>query len=170
MTVEELKEAIESLIAEENPEVFIVDVKLSIGKKSVLSIKVDTDLGIKLAECAQISRKIGNWLEEENPFDFKYVLEVSSPGVGYPLKLPRQYIQNIGRKLQIHTLSGESYKGTLIKADPQFVEIELGNTKVKNSKKKKSSSQQNNQSGKTQDIQIIKIEMDQIEKAKVIID
>jgi ribosome maturation factor RimP len=31
----------------------------------------------------------------------KYRLEVSSPGLGRPLKLPQQYVKNIGRKLDV---------------------------------------------------------------------
>lgn len=83
------------------PEVFIVDLSLNLGQKNILAVKVDTDAGITLDTCAAISRKLGYALDTLPEMDMSYTLEVSSPGVGYPLKLRRQYVQNLGRNLKV---------------------------------------------------------------------
>jgi ribosome maturation factor RimP len=59
-------------------------------------------------------------------FDEKYRLEVSSAGVDYPLKSPRQYSKNIGRDLSMTFLDGEDMKGKLVEVkEESFVVHEL---------------------------------------------
>jgi len=118
---DQLAEKIGELIAETNPEVFLIDLLLNVGRKSVLSILVDTDKGITIDECARISRAIGRYFEEDEVFDFPYNLEVSSPGVGKPLKVRRQYHKNIGRRLKVVTVSDETVKGILSEANDEGV-------------------------------------------------
>ncbi len=102
---------VEEKIAEINrPDLFIVDVKMH-GNK--LNILVDGDNGIGIAECAQISRYVGFKLEEENTIETAYNLEVSSPGVDFPLSSQRQYNKNIGRELAIKMADGAKREGKL---------------------------------------------------------
>ena len=102
---------VEEKIAEINrPDLFIVDVKMN-GNK--LNILVDGDNGIGIAECAQISRYVGFKLEEENAIETAYNLEVSSPGVDFPLSSQRQYNKNIGRDLAIKMADGAKREGKL---------------------------------------------------------
>jgi len=112
-----LTEAIEAAIVAEvqatHPEAYIVDMALIRGKKTVLSIKVDTDSGISLAECTQISRAIGHMLEDKTEMDFAYRLEVSSPGIGSPIKMTRQFAKNIGRYFQVMLEDGTIHQGKL---------------------------------------------------------
>src|SRR3954465_10984162 len=102
---------VEEKIAEINrPDLFIVDVKMHGNKLNVL---VDGDNGIGIAECAQISRYVGFKLEEENAIETAYNLEVSSPGVDFPLSSQRQYNKNIGRELAIKMTDGAKREGKL---------------------------------------------------------
>jgi len=98
-------ELVEEKIAEiERPDLFLVDVKLHSNGKLV--ILVDGDRGIGIAECAQISRYVGFRLEEENVIETAYNLEVSSPGLDFPLSSLRQYAKNIGRQLALKMADG----------------------------------------------------------------
>jgi ribosome maturation factor RimP len=97
-----------------NPDVFVVDMALKQGKGTVLSILVDTDKGITIDACAKISRHLNSYIEESADFDFAFTLEVSSPGVGKPLKVMRQYHQNVGRTLKVKTRDGVTHKGKLM--------------------------------------------------------
>lgn len=111
---EPVEAEIRRLIATVNPDVFIVDISLHRGSHNVLSILIDTDQGIRIDECARISRYLNReYFEVEDPFDFGFNLEVSSPGVGKPLKVRRQYHKNIGRKLKVKMLDNEVVKGRL---------------------------------------------------------
>jgi ribosome maturation factor RimP len=96
-----------------DPAHFLVDVVLkgSGGNQKVL-ILVDGDSGISIDACATLSRKISE--EMESLIDGKFILEVSSPGVDYPLSTVRQYRKNIGRKLKVTGEDEKVTKGRLI--------------------------------------------------------
>jgi ribosome maturation factor RimP len=65
--------------------------------ETVVQILVDTDEGISIGHCARISKGIAQKIEEEEIFETRYRLEVSSPGLENPLRLLRQYVKNAGR-------------------------------------------------------------------------
>lgn len=93
-------------------DLFLVSVSMSPNGR--LSILLDGDQGIAIEDCAAVSRHVGYHLEEENVIDSAYNLEVSSPGVGVPLVLERQYLKNIGRNISVKELSGDKHEGKLL--------------------------------------------------------
>ena len=123
-------ELVEEKISD-RPELFLVEVKMLPNNK--LIIHVDGDEGISIQDCAAISRHVGFHLEEENTIEKAYNLEVSSPGVGEPLKLKRQYEKNIGRELSIKLSGGELKEGELLEVNDQSITI---SAKVKEKGKK----------------------------------
>jgi ribosome maturation factor RimP len=123
-------ELVEEKISD-RPELFLVEVKMLPNHK--LIIHVDGDEGISIQDCAAISRHVGFHLEEENTIEKAYNLEVSSPGVGEPLRLKRQYVKNIGRELSVKLTGGEVKEGKLLSADENSITIEA---KVKEKGKK----------------------------------
>lgn len=123
-------ELVEEKIAD-RPELFLVDVKLLPNQR--LIIQVDGDEGINIQDCAAISRHVGFHLEEENVMEKAYNLEVSSPGVGEPLKLIRQYVKNIGREVGIKLQNSEKTEGKLLAVNEDSVVVEA---KVKEKGKK----------------------------------
>jgi len=62
---------------------------------------VDTDAGITIDQCTELSRIIGEALDRQNVVQDSYVLEVSSPDLTKPLKLIRQYRKNVGRQFRL---------------------------------------------------------------------
>lgn len=123
-------ELVEEKISD-RPELFLVEVKMLPNNK--LIIHIDGDEGISIQDCAAISRHVGFHLEEENAIEKAYNLEVSSPGVGEPLKLKRQYTKNIGRELSVKLSGGEVKEGKLLSTDENSITIEA---KVKEKGKK----------------------------------
>ena len=138
MLAPELEKKISQLIEDHIPTAFLVDIQLKRGKKQLLSIKVDKDGGISLAECSTISRMLGRVLEDEPNFDTAYTLEVSSPGVGFPLKLHRQYVNNIGRQLSVKCVDDITKEGELKQVEEDFIILGPLLKKQKKGKKKKS--------------------------------
>ncbi|NNF21572.1 MAG: ribosome maturation factor, partial [Saprospiraceae bacterium] len=59
-----------------------------------LEVFVDSDNQLDLRVCTRLSRYLEEKIEEEGLLGEKYTLEVSSPGIGRPLKFKRQYIKN----------------------------------------------------------------------------
>ena len=135
---------------------FLVDSEIKGNEGNLtLVILIDGDNGVDIDRCAEISRELGNILEEEELIESKYRLEVSSPGVDQPLKLVRQYHKNIGRDFKIDTLDGEEFKGKLIEV--------LENTLVFNELK-----EQPKRPNKYSD-EKVNISLNSINKAKVLI-
>lgn len=129
---------IEALLAEKFQEegftdCFLVDMNLSASNK--LEVFVDSDSGITFKKCQQISRFLEKPIDEEGWLGEKYTLEVSSPGISRPLKFPRQYPKNIGRKLEVKLLEGAKKTGTLTKVEPPLIILEE-KIRVKEGKKK----------------------------------
>ncbi len=166
MSINELKNHIEDLLITWDPLVFVVDISLKQGKKSVLSVKIDRDGGITLSTCTKASRKISQWLEDNNPLDFSYTLEVSSPGVGYPLQLKRQYLNNIGRIIQLNLREGEDIKGELVRVEDEKIIL---NTAFKETKGKKKGKKSAKKEKLLQDEAQKEIHYAEIKNAKVII-
>lgn len=123
-------ELVEEKISD-RPELFLVEIKMLINNK--LIIHVDGDEGISIQDCAAISRHVGFHLEEENVLEKAYTLEVSSPGVGEPLKLKRQYHKNIGREISVKLANGDKKEGKLLTVNEDSLTIE---EKVKEKGKK----------------------------------
>lgn len=96
----QIKEIAGRLLAD--PSHFVVDVIANTGKgPGKLLVIVDGDNGISIDDCAALSRKLSDTLDELNLVDDRYTLEVSTPGIEQPLKLIRQYHKNIGRRLRV---------------------------------------------------------------------
>jgi len=112
---------------------FLVDMKVN---NTRVEIFIDSDDSMTFEKCRKISRKIEAVLDEKQWLGEKYTLEVSSAGVGRPLKFTRQYLKNIGRTLEIKKVDGERLKGELIQADDDKVTIKFEET-IKEGKKKK---------------------------------
>ena len=109
---------------------FLVDVEVRGHKGTrVLEVYVDSKEEFGHDDLAVISKEIGFLLDVEDVVDGSYKLEVSSPGIKRPLKLPQQYQKNVGRKLRIRyeTTNGdeEIVVGDLMNADEDEVELEL---------------------------------------------
>ncbi|WP_158856215.1 ribosome maturation factor RimP [Lunatibacter salilacus] len=93
---------------------FVVEVKLSRqGPKRALNILIDADNGVNIDGCAKVSRAVSDEVEAKNLIEEAYILEVSSPGVDYPLSSRRQYQKNIGRNLSVQLESGVTTEGLL---------------------------------------------------------
>jgi ribosome maturation factor RimP len=104
MILAEIKQTLERVITPvlERHNAFLVELTLNNERRgTVVQAFVDTDEGIRIEECAEISRELGLVLEAESVFERSYRLEVSSPGIDKPLRLLRQYPKNIGRRFSV---------------------------------------------------------------------
>ncbi len=117
ITKEKIQILLEEVLSED---MFIVDITVGTGNSILVS--VDSDAGISVGECVQISRHIESSLDREVE-DFS--LEVSSPGLSLPFKVLRQYLKNIGREVEAVTKSGEKQKGILKSANTEGFELEF---------------------------------------------
>ncbi|MEY3649098.1 MAG: hypothetical protein RLZ13_1983 [Bacteroidota bacterium] len=122
----DLKHVILDLVEKHLPdeEHFIVEVKIDrVADKTKILILVDADQGMTIAACASLSRALSGELETNELLEEAYTLEVSSPGLDYPLTEKRQYLKNIGRTLKVFLLSGEEVSGKLKEVEEQGIKL-----------------------------------------------
>ena len=62
---------------------------------------IDKEGGIAVDDCEVISRALSSWLDKEDFIDDSYILEVSSPGLGRPLKKEKDFKRSLGEEVEI---------------------------------------------------------------------
>ncbi len=72
---------------------------VSLGQGRTLRVFIDKEKGIGVEDCARVSRALNLLLDVEDSIPGKYHLEVSSPGLDRPLKLPWHFEKSIGKKI-----------------------------------------------------------------------
>src|SRR5579871_4782470 len=96
-TISAVESLVQTILAGEEG-YFLVEVRIK--PTNNVKVYVDGDQGISIEKCVQYNRALYKKIDESGLFpagDFS--LEVSSPGLDEPLKLPRQYRKNIGRQV-----------------------------------------------------------------------
>lgn len=73
------------------------------GGRLLLRCLVDTASGVTLQQLGDLNRAIGAVLDEHDAVPQRYVLEVNSPGLDRPLKLPSDFERVIGRRVRVRT-------------------------------------------------------------------
>ena len=114
-------EKIQALVEEkiEGTDIFIVEINVRPGNK--IEVFIDRDSGLALEDCLKVSRHIEGNLDREAE---DFALDVSSPGVGRPLKLKRQYVKNIGRNVEVKLTDGQKLEGVLLSADEEKIVVQ----------------------------------------------
>ncbi len=122
-----------------NDHFYVVEVKVAgaRGGKLKVTLLLDSDDGITIEECAGISRQFGNQLEEMEFFgEAPFTLEVSSPGVDFPLTQVRQFRRNISRTLSLTLLDGKTLKGKLESVTDEQIVLDIEAVKRSKTKQK----------------------------------
>ena len=82
----------------------LVDVEyVKEGGSWYLRAYIDKEGGITVDDCEAVSRRMSDLLDEHDFIEDSYIFEVSSPGLGRPLKKEKDYIRSMGKKLEIRT-------------------------------------------------------------------
>ncbi|MEY3420174.1 MAG: hypothetical protein RIR48_454 [Bacteroidota bacterium] len=105
-------------------------------KGNKIEIFLDSDEGVSFLKCQKLSRWLEAIFDEKKTFGDNYILEVSSAGVGSPLKFLRQYQKNIGRIIDIKYGTGNQVRGILSAVIDDMIHVTY-ETKVKEGKKNK---------------------------------
>ncbi len=130
ITEDKIHELVNSKI--EGSGLFLVDVKISGGNN--VRVLLDSMVGVKVAECAEVSR----WLSGElDLIDEDHSLEVSSPGLDAPLVLKQQYEKNIDRDVEVVFNDGKKKKGKLLAITETGIELEVSEKALAGGSQKK---------------------------------
>lgn len=125
------EELVMPLIEQNNFE--LVDVEyVREGSNYYLRVYIDKENGINVDDCELISRALSDLLDEKDFIEEAYILEVSSPGLGRPLKKDKDFERSIGEEVEIKLYrmknGTKDYKGILKAYDKEYVTIEEDGT------------------------------------------
>lgn len=106
----------------------LVDVEyVKEGDTWYLRTYIDKEGGITVNDCEAVSRRMSDLLDEADFIPDSYVFEVSSPGLGRPLKKEKDYVRSKGKEIEIRTYRainrGKEFYGILESWDADTVTI-----------------------------------------------
>lgn len=109
----------------------LVDVEfVKEGSTKYLRIYIDKEGGITVDDCEVISREFNDVLDREDYIDEAYIFEVSSPGLGRPLKKDKDFARSLGEEVEVRLFKAlnkkKEYTGILKAFDAQTVTIVTG--------------------------------------------
>lgn len=99
------------------------------GKHSILRVFIDSEKGIDVDDCADVSHQVSAVLDVEDPISNEYNLEVSSPGMERPLFKAEHYSKVIGEqvslKLNLPLNGRRNFKGELKSSSETNIQIDV---------------------------------------------
>ena len=115
----------------------LVDVEyVKEGSTWYLRAYIDKPGGICIDDCEAVSRRLSDILDEKDYIDDAYILEVSSPGLGRPLRKEKDFKRSLGAEVEVRTSrmieKQKEFTGILKEYDEKTVTIEEdgGNVRI----------------------------------------
>ena len=108
----------------------LVDVEyVKEGGTWYLRAYIDKPGGINVDDCEVVSRRLSDILDEKDYIEEAYILEVSSPGLGRPLKKEKDFKRSLGEEVDVRTYrmieKQKEFTGLLKDYDDATVTIEM---------------------------------------------
>lgn len=113
----------------------LVDVEyVKEGANWYLRIYADKEGGINIDDCVLISRALEERLDAEDFISDAYILEVSSPGLGRPLKKDKDFRRSLGEKVECKLYKAvdgqKEFEGVLEDFDADTITISIEEEKL----------------------------------------
>lgn len=127
------KNVVKTVVEEwlQDKEYFLVDIEVSTDDRIV--VEIDHADGVWIEDCVSLSRFIEGRLNRDEE---DYELEVGSAGIGQPFKVEQQYINCIGKNVEVLAADGKKMEGVLKSVDGrQFVVTVSEKQKVEGKKR-----------------------------------
>ena len=129
----EVSQLIEPVLEEMDLELVDVEYVTERGRP-ILRITIDKPGGVIIDDCAAVSREIGDLIDINDTLSGRYVLEVSSPGLNRRLKKEKDFLQAVGKRVRLKTVSPidrrRNFEGKLLSFEEGTLLMDLGNNQV----------------------------------------
>ncbi|MFF3750725.1 ribosome maturation factor RimP [Streptomyces sp. NPDC002018] len=126
---ERLRGLLEPLVSAKDLDLEEIEVSRA-GRRRVLRVVVDSDEGVDLDECAELSRSISDRLDETDAMgEDEYQLEVTSPGAERPLTEHRHYLRAVGRLARFHLHEDGELVARILTVDDEGLGVEVPGVK-----------------------------------------
>lgn len=113
----QVQQIVEDTISQQGA--FLVDLNIDSGNH--IKVVADHIERVSLDQLVQLSRAIEGAFDRD---DEDFEIMVTSPGVGEPLKVWQQYVQNVGRTLKVETKADLEFKGQLTSFENDVITLE----------------------------------------------
>ena len=114
----------------------LVRLRLIGGKTKTLQVMAErADGTMNIDDCAQLSRTLSAFLDQDDPIDGEYDLEVSSPGIDRPLTRVTDFARWSGHEARLELAAPDvagrkRYRGTLLGVDGNNVTLEVQGERI----------------------------------------
>ena len=98
----------------EGKDYFLVEVEVTNDDRIV--VEIDHADGVWIEDCVSLSKFIEGSLDRNEE---DYELEVGSAGIGQPFKVLQQYINHVGKEVEVLARDGKKYRGVLARAEAE---------------------------------------------------
>lgn len=113
---QELEQWIKDILSDEMELVDLEYVKE--GPYFYLRVFIDREGGLDIEDITDVTRKINALLDEKDPIEEQYFLEVSSPGLDRALKKEKDFVREKGKEVEIKLYrpkdGKKQYEGKLV--------------------------------------------------------
>ena len=127
-TSDELDAMVRASLASTPFEVVAVEFRRS-GKEWFLRIYIDHEDGVTHDHCETVTRLVSAALDEADPIEHAYLLEVSSPGVDRPLVRPQDFQRFQGERVQVKSYSPiagrKVFTGVLVAGESEAIRVRI---------------------------------------------
>lgn len=136
--VEKVTELITPIVEANGMELVDVTYKKEYGNMALtVYIDKDADGGVSLDDCEFIHRAIDSPLDDLDPTDgAAYTLNVSSPGLDRPLKREKDFIKNVGKKIDVslykpnENIKDKRFEAVLVAFDDNSITVEYNSKNI----------------------------------------
>lgn len=124
-----IEELVTPIVEELNLELVEIEF-LKEGRNWFLRVYIDTpEGGIDIEQCALVSERLSEILDEKDPIEQNYYLEVSSPGAERPLKKESDFEKSVGKFIYVKTYEPikdmKEFQGYLRSYTEEGLELEV---------------------------------------------
>jgi ribosome maturation factor RimP len=99
------------------------------GNDYVLRVMIENDSYIDIDDCVKVSKHVSDWLDETNPIEEAYMLEVTSSGAERELRNSDEIKRALGKTVYVETME-QKLEGTLEKFQDDVLTIKHKNKKI----------------------------------------
>ena len=128
MDIEKLKKAVSDFLETTDYELYGIEYTKNKQDK-ILRIFIDNDKGITIDDCVNATHLLNPFLDELDPIDGEYMLEVSSPGAEKELRSKEAILNNIGKNVYLETYE-QKLTGKLIAFNGKVLTISIKSKQI----------------------------------------
>ena len=129
MDISKLKKQISEFLEKLGYSLYDIEYKKK-SKNSVLTVYIDKDTDITIDDCVLVTQELDPFLDEIDPIESEYFLEVSSPGAEKELRNTQAINQAIGKYIHVETYE-QKMEGYLESFDGNEIVLKIKNKNIK---------------------------------------